>query len=650
MASVPAPTTASLYVGDLDASVAEAELYDLFSKAGPVASIRVCRDSMSRRSLGYAYVNYNVTADETAAVRALETLNHSYLNGKPIRIMWSHRDPSTRKNNSGNLFVKNVHESIGNKELHDIFSPFGKILSCKVAIQDGKSKGYGFVHFESDEAANVAIERINGIMINGKSMYVGKFVKKSERILSGAELKFTNLYTKNLDLDINEEDLRREFSEFGKITNLIIMRDEDGNPKGFGFINFDSPDDAKRAVEEMNGAELGSKTIFVGRAQKRAEREQMLRRQFEEKRLARIQKYQGANVYVKNLDDMVDDEFLRKHFLSYGNIVSAKVMRNEKGISKGFGFVCFSLPQEAINAVSEHGTMFFGKPIYVAIAQRKEVRRAQLEQQYAQRMAGLAGPPGAIVPAPYPPLYFTAPPGVVPPLAQRQGMMYPVGIRPGWRPAGVLPSRPGFQLMPALPVVPAGPRQQRQIRSRANGQIHPIAGSVPLVIPIPEQQSQPQQQVSFKDATRNQQQQRPRQPAKFVMNGRGREFAVNNSLQQAVLGGLSSPPAVGGASGQSTNPAELSSLLANASPQQQKQMLGERLFPLVRHIQSNLAGKITGMLLEMDNSELLLLLESPESLTSKVEEAVQVLQQHVKVGADVQNSILQVASQQAAVS
>merc|ERR1712227_1202393 len=67
------------------------------------------------------------------------------------------------------------------------------------------------------------------------------------------------------------------------------------------------------------------------------------------------------------------------------------------------------------------------------------------------------------------------------------------------------------------------------------------------------------------------------------------------------------------------------SSLAAAPPEQQKQMLGERLFPLVQRSQPVYANKITGMLLEMDNSELLLLLDSPESLTLKVEEAMDVL-------------------------
>ena len=69
-------------------------------------------------------------------------------------------------------------------------------------------------------------------------------------------------------------------------------------------------------------------------------------------------------------------------------------------------------------------------------------------------------------------------------------------------------------------------------------------------------------------------------------------------------------------------------VLAAAPPQEQKQMLGERLFPLIQRMYPDLAGKITGMLLEIDNAELLHMLEDGNSLKSKVEEAVAVLQAH----------------------
>merc|ERR1712129_328533 len=70
------------------------------------------------------------------------------------------------------------------------------------------------------------------------------------------------------------------------------------------------------------------------------------------------------------------------------------------------------------------------------------------------------------------------------------------------------------------------------------------------------------------------------------------------------------------------------SMMAQAPPSEQKQMLGERLFPLIQGLFPDMAGKITGMLLEIDNSELVHMLEHKESLSSKVEEAVAVLSAH----------------------
>ncbi|KAE8661167.1 Polyadenylate-binding protein 7 [Hibiscus syriacus] len=606
-----AASPVSLYVGDLHPDVSDANLIETFSEFKSLASVHVCRDSSTGRSLCYGYVNFISPQD---AQHAIEAKNHTLLNGKMIRVMWSLRDPDARKNGVGNVFVKNLSDSIDNVGLQEIFRQFGNVISCKVAtFEDGKSKGYGFVQFESEESANAAIEKLNDTIVGDKQIYVGKFMKKSDRVLPSPDVKYTNLYIKDLDSDITEEILQEKFSEFGKIASLVVARDENGASRGFGFVNFENPDDAKNAMEVMNGSQLGSKVIYVARAQKKAEREQILRHLFEERRKEQIMKYKASNVYVKNIDDEVTDEELREHFSQCGTITSAKLMRDNKGLSKGFGFVCFSSPDEAAKAVNTfHGYMFHHKPLYVAIAQRKEDRQAHLQLQYAQRMAGLAGPSTAIFPGGYPPLYYTAPTGIVSQVPPRPGMMYqPLGLRPGWRANGFAPpTRPAFQPS-SLPMVPTNPRQTRQNRGRMN--VHPLTqGSAHPVSYVPQLQPPNQTIISSKDQSNLQ---RGGQ-AKYVPNGRPREVNKGSRVLQAASNSVAAV---------SQGSEMLSSMLAAASPEQQKTILGERLFPLVQKHQPDLVPKITGMLLEMDNAELLLLLESPESLAAKVEEAVEVL-------------------------
>nr|CAI5865224.1 unnamed protein product [Callosobruchus analis] len=611
---------ASLYVGDLHSDITEAMLFEKFSTAGPVLSIRVCRDLITRRSLGYAYVNFQQPAD---AERALDTMNFDLIKGRPIRIMWSQRDPSLRKSGVGNVFIKNLDRSIDNKAMYDTFSAFGNILSCKVAQdENGTSKGYGFVHFETEEAANKSIEKVNGMLLNNKKVYVGRFIPRKEREKElGEKAKlFTNVYVKNFGEELTEEQLRTMFEKFGKITSLKIMNKEDGKSKGFGFVAFESPEDAEAAVEALNGKELiDGKPLYVGRAQKKAERQQELKRRFEALKMERLNRYQGVNLYVKNLDDTIDDERLRKEFTPFGTITSAKVMM-EEGRSKGFGFVCFSSPEEATKAVTEmNGRIVGSKPLYVALAQRKEDRKAHLTSQYMQRMANMRmHQMGQFIQPGASSGYFV--PTI--PAAQRfygPAQMAQIRTSPRW-PAQT-PVRPGAQ---AGAATYTGMPNTYRAAARPPNQSAAMRSNISISRPITGTAQQP--------ATL---QGRPLggQTAGSVVappGGRAANFKYTANMRNPPQPlGLqpTAQPVQQAVHIQGQEPLT-ATMLAAAPPQEQKQMLGERLFPLIQRMYTDLAGKITGMLLEIDNTELLHMLEHNESLKNKVEEAVAVLQAH----------------------
>ncbi|CAE6414558.1 unnamed protein product [Rhizoctonia solani] len=639
------PQTASLYVGELDPSVSEAMLFEIFNMIGPVASIRVCRDAVTRRSLGYAYVNYLNAAD---GERALDQLNYSIIKNRPCRIMWSQRDPALRKTGQGNIFIKNLDEAIDNKALHDTFAAFGNVLSCKVATdENGKSRGYGYVHYETAESAEAAIKAVNRMLLNDKQVFVGHHISRKERQsqIDEARSQFTNIYVKNLDTEIAEAEFRAMFEEFGNITSAVLQTDNEGKSRGFGFVNYERHEEAERAVNEMNEKDIKGKILFVGRAQKKSERQSELARSHEAAKQERQNKYAGVNLYVKNLDDDVDDDKLRAEFEAFGTITSCKVMRNERDISKGFGFVCFSTPDEATKAVTEMNNKMIGsKPLYVSLAQRRDVRRQQLEGQIMQRnqmriqQAPMMGP-GYMQPQ----MYYGPGPGGYPPQAGRGVMGYPQ--------PGMMPPRgryPPGQPMPGMPVpVPyAGGAPPQGYPPQGYGRGAPPNG--PQGAPRPNGTSAPPPPANAAPRPAS-----GAQSAAAPATNGSRPATATPTATAAPAGGIPAnrpPPAGAPAAGrppaaapaprnQSTRPAgqatstptpETSSVLtsqalAAATPMEQKQMLGEMIYLQIHQSEPELAGKITGMLLEMDNSELLHLLDTPDAMHAKVQEAIAVL-------------------------
>ena len=318
-------------------------------------------------------------------------MNFDLVHGQEIRIMWSNRDPSIRRSGVGNIFVKNLDKSIDSKALANTFSGFGKILSSMIAQnEDGSSKGYGYVHFETQQAAANAIQKVNGMLLNSKEVFVGQFIPYSKRSKELGARKFTNLYVKNFGEDMNNEKLFEMFSEYGTVTSHKVVYNEKGKNMGFGFVNYEEAAQAELAIEKFNEKEVKNEKgekIYVGRAQKKAVRKAELKKRYAQDIAPSVEK-QGVNLYIKNLESAIDDERLRELFAVYGNITGVKVMRDEKERSRGFGFVCFNLPEEATRAVTEmNGYILLNKPLYVALAQKREDRKTQLASQYFDRTA-----------------------------------------------------------------------------------------------------------------------------------------------------------------------------------------------------------------------------------------------------------------------
>lgn len=665
--------SASLYVGDLAPDVTEATLFELFNAVGPVASIRICPDATTRKSLGYAYVNFHSVQD---AERALDTMNFSNIRARQCRIMWCQHDPGLRKNNKCNIFVRGLHKSIDSKALYDTFSLFGNILSCKVVTdpENGKSRGYGYVHFYDEKSAQKAIEGVNGMKIpeandgDGSVVQAELFKSKEEREKNA---KYTNIYVKYIPPKLDEKALIELFT---KVTGGHINSSQYWiQPFGISAcFNYDSYEHAKTAVEKMNGYDVSefwgkideeddeknqeakknrnNDKLYVARAQKRSERSIILNRKNRRGRLDLTgpTQYGGANLYVKNLTPDIDDKKLHQMFSKFGEISSSKVMTDQNGRSRLFGFVAFKTKEDATRAMHEmQNTIVDGKPLYVARAQSKAFRQQYISKQIRNKRTRF--PPQAIAGGynamrPQFGMYsgpqsqgYGGFPRIGGPFGQQQfpGAGGPQIMQP--RPMGEYPvfaqNMPSGQIPGIAAPFQNVPTQQRQM--------FPQSAIPTLPFQVPQQISNfAQPNIMRAGPGVIQQPSTAMQSSSAQMYQSVPRNIPTSGGQQAVVAPPSGPtgsvhqtqPTSAPASQQSApmleNQPLTTEMLKTAKPNERKRLIGERLFPKIQVVEPRLAGKITGMLLEMEDTELLILLDNSQALMSKINEALTVLREH----------------------
>ena len=383
----------ALYLGDLEHDVDENALFHHFSSFGfQLVSVRVCRDRDTQRSLGYGYANFPYFEEAT---RAMEVLNYVPMEGrkKPIRMTWKATNPFALKTNSATLFINHLEESITHRALYDIARAFGPVLSVKISSDaKGKSKGFGFVQFESKEASEIAKKALNGAVINEKEVLVEDFVPRTERPEVDPETTFTNLYVNFLPKDLDHKEFRQMFEAFGEVESILLQTDQEGVCQGFGYVNFKEHDSAVAAVERLHNREVFSvdrsdKPLYCQRFVSKSERVKKMK----EERKTRPDRPVEFSLYVKNLHLSVDGEQLKEVFKEFGEVKSARVMVDERGQSKGMGHVSFTSIEAAEAAIHKmFGSVLKDRPMYVAHAQPADKTKQHREPRQTKR----SGPRG----------------------------------------------------------------------------------------------------------------------------------------------------------------------------------------------------------------------------------------------------------------
>ncbi|KAK0147788.1 ELAV-like protein 2 [Merluccius polli] len=318
----------NLIVNYLPQNMTQEELKSLFGSIGEIESCKLVRDKITgnvktwiRQSLGYGFVNY---VDPKDAEKAINTLNGLRLQTKTIKV--SYARPSSASIRDANLYVSGLPKTMTQKELEQLFSQYGRIITSRILVDQvtGVSRGVGFIRFDRRIEAEEAIKGLNCQKPPGATepitvkfannpsqktsqallsqlyqspnrRYPGPLAQQAQRfrldnllnMAYGVKSRFSPMaidgvtslaginipghagtgwciFVYNLAPDADESILWQMFGPFGAVTNVKVIRDFNTSKcKGFGFVTMTNYDEAAVAIASLNGYRLGDRVLQV---------------------------------------------------------------------------------------------------------------------------------------------------------------------------------------------------------------------------------------------------------------------------------------------------------------------------------------------------------------------------------------------------
>jgi len=172
------------------------------------------------------------------------------------------------------IYVGSINFEVREDTLKTTFGPFGPIKSISMSWDPltQKHKGFAFIDYETPEAAQLALEQMNGTFISGRNIKVGRpsNMPQAQTIIEEIQrdaLNYNRVYVGGIHKDLSTEDIKSVFEAFGQIKTCELAPTlVEGRHKGYGFIEYENLQSCQDAISSMNQFDPGGQYLRVGRS------------------------------------------------------------------------------------------------------------------------------------------------------------------------------------------------------------------------------------------------------------------------------------------------------------------------------------------------------------------------------------------------
>lgn len=380
----------SLHIGNLPAKFYDLDLYKLIkNKNLNLVKALVVVDKKTNKSLNYGYAQFPT---EAAAQEAQNVLNNLQVEDKVITVSMQQMD--NKPNPKANILIRNLAQSVTQKEVFEMYKKFGDIQKCKLeCFADGLSRGMAYVQFVEEKSAQEAIKATHSSTVEGKKLEVLLHVKRADNADDAAQkqAQSNNIFVQGFSKGTTEAQITEMFKQFGEISSAMIQKnDQEDKFANSAYVCFKNAQSAAAAVEKMNKQQSKDGSYLFVQHHVAKRQNDMASDKTKSMITQNMSKNFASNLFVKFIPTTVKEEELHKLFSTYGNIISIKI--KQKGESRfNHAYVLYETVescQQAIRALDKTRP-FSNQPIDVEFYVSKVELAAERDAKHKEAMQKL---------------------------------------------------------------------------------------------------------------------------------------------------------------------------------------------------------------------------------------------------------------------